>query len=100
MNCATCKHWDKAAGQPEAPIMEREPDRDGRPVYRQIGRGPVPGEWGTCERILRYGGSSYGVPPDMDERTDDPAYLSDGSGYFASLTTRSDFGCTLHEVAS
>lgn len=29
-----------------------------------------------------------------------PAYLSDGSGYFASLTTRSDFGCVLHELAT
>lgn len=97
--CADCKHWDFAPRAPKAPIMERLEGEEyqGREVWRQVGRGPVPGEWGTCERILRYGDDSHSRPPDLDDWTDDPAYLSDGSGYFASLTTRSDFGCTLYE---
>jgi hypothetical protein len=57
------------------------------------------GEWGTCERILRRSEDSEGRPADldMDAPTGEIAYLADGSGYFASLTTRSDFGCTLFE---
>lgn len=83
-NCKSCKHWDKT---------ERPPH-----FYENSEMIPVVGQWGTCERILRLSGDSYGTPPTLDEKTEDPAYLSDGSGYFASLTTRSDFGCSLWEA--
>lgn len=46
--------------------------------------------WGTCGAIL---GPQVRRVLTIETR----AYLCDGSGYFACLTTRSDFGCTLHE---
>lgn len=68
--CSTCKHWDTAQ------------EWNG---YTGL---PIDG-WGECVRILGPG-SSCNLP-------DTPAYLSDGSGYYASLTTRHDFGCLLYE---
>lgn len=89
--CAGCRHWDKATSPLAAGTGSGE-------SFKVV---DVPGEWGTCERIIRRGESSHNVPPMMDAydgNVDEHAFLSDGSGYFASLTTRSDFGCSLWEA--
>jgi hypothetical protein len=57
----------------------------------------VPGEWGDCKRIQHLSGDSHGRPATLFELTEDPAYLADGSEYFANLTSRADFGCMLWE---
>ena len=80
--CDTCEHWDGPSG----PIV----------VNRRPYGEPLDGEWGTCERIRHIGiGGNFRL--DVEEHTTDPAFLADGSGYFAALACRADFGCTLHE---
>jgi len=96
-SCSGCKHWDKAPG----PLTATVEMPDGSFPSRTLD-----GDWGTCERIRLRSSDSHGVPPHVEQyRDDDPpepglAYLADGSGYFASLTTHADFGCTLHEGAA
>jgi hypothetical protein len=60
------------------------PDDFNEPPHR------LPGGWGGCERIIhrKWPGDEAG----------EIAFLSDGSGYFAALTTQADFGCSLYEA--
>lgn len=82
--CGGCKHWD-AATERERPVLMTEPDYDEK---------PLPGTWGTCERIPHRSSEYESDQPDNL----DLAFLSDGSGYFASITTRAEFGCVLWEA--
>ncbi len=43
---------------------------------------------GTCARIRHLNAEDIG---------DDSSAVEDGSGYYAALRCREDFGCTLHE---
>lgn len=87
--CSTCRHWDTDMedGQPVYyPKAEQEAHNYGVRV-------PLPGEWGDCQRI-RHRADEY---EDDQPGPDDLAFLSDGSGYFASISTRAEFGCVLWE---
>jgi hypothetical protein len=90
--CAGCKHWDVSwggKGEGAPPYSARQGDEY---VTRHLS-----GRWGDCQRIQHLSGDSHGGPRYVDEPTDDPAFLADGSGYFAALATREDFGCVLFE---
>lgn len=91
--CKTCKHWGEEAhnsaaemvvegftGGEEAPEGGREAALDAlaRPKHR-------------CNAI-----PFYCDPKAMASTAD----VRDGSGYCGVLTTREDFGCVLHEVAT
>lgn len=85
--CSGCKHWDTAfqGNYGEGPIVKRAPDYEDEPLL---------GRWGDCQRIL-HRQSQYAS--DWQPDAGDLAFLSDGSGYFASITTRAEFGCLLWE---
>lgn len=89
--CDGCTHWDTSWGGEQSTAAPTYYDRETK------SRAHLPGVWGDCQRIKHLSGDSHGRPPWLDEPTEDAAYLADGSGYFASLTTRSDFGCVLFE---
>lgn len=79
--CSSCIHWD-GTPQPFKFVV----DTDDAP-YEE----PLPGEWGECARILhRKSGFDQTLKTEV-------AFLSDGSGYYASLSTRAEFGCVLWE---
>lgn len=73
-NCKTCKYWTSledcyaTTGRPDVPDMNR---------------------WSEC---LIGGGKSS--KPNVPETL---VFAIDGSSYQASLITREDFGCVLHE---
>jgi hypothetical protein len=77
-HCRDCRHWDSSWpddwSKPHVDL-EDEP-------WEQ----PLPGEWGSCQRIHHR---------TSNVEWSDVAFLSDGSGYYASLSTTADFGCSL-----
>jgi hypothetical protein len=82
--CATCRHWTDITSQydgwmhPE--IREPAPDDGCRRV-------PMPGRWGDCGKV-----------DGLDPQTKDcQFYVTDGSGYTATLHTRETFGCNQWE---
>lgn len=98
--CETCRHWVESPVKLLASTVTPEGTFGGRVE--------MPGTWGDCRAIHHLSGDSHAGPeglpePDLaygDEALDPNAvlaYLSDGSEYFASITTRNDFGCVLHE---
>lgn len=73
--CATCTHWRQSDDwNKPSPDNVPQPDR---------------ANWGWCDLI--------GLP-EYGEVVTVTAYTKDGSDYKADLFTRSDFGCTLHQV--
>jgi len=73
--CVTCKHWGNA--------------EDEGKLFRE------------CQRILH----DVVQASDCDEFSRDPenvleetAVVIDGSGYFARLRSKADFGCVMHEA--
>lgn len=102
MNCGTCKWWGKNV--PIYPGARAREDQTGE--YRQCGRlvhdsdnwaegsdyaTPVEGrDWLTPEL-------KAAMVAERDLVLSQPAVLKDGSGYFAALKSRADFGCVLYE---
>jgi hypothetical protein len=82
-NCADCRFWN----------------RKGDPWERRAREGETEDEWGyrvptkkqKCLRVLHANGSREG------EADDDPAIVTDGSGYAAAFWTEPTFGCTSFE---
>jgi hypothetical protein len=73
--CGNCAHW-------------KEVDRFGV---------------GTCDAVKHdvEGGETYDYDSDSAEEiasNNDLAFVVDGSGYYAALKTRENFGCALHTV--
>jgi hypothetical protein len=92
-NCETCKHWDTAADMQQLRhFMWNKLDdeqvaggQDGDPTDEEVAEALKP--WGECKAIVQ------------KESTEFPAIamLSDGSGFYASLSTLASFGCVLWE---
>jgi len=58
---------------------------------------------GTCDAVKHdvEGGETYDYDSDSDEEiasNNDPAFVVDGSGCYAALKTRENFGCALHQA--
>lgn len=98
--CDTCIYWKKSPTKLLGTMGQG-------PTFRHV---ELPGTWGDCEAIehIAVGNDDDQLPtPDLfEEDGSEPAkaqgllaFLSDGSQYFASITTRNDFGCALHESA-
>jgi hypothetical protein len=73
--CVTCKHWGNA--------------KDEGKLFRE------------CQRIVQ----DRDQASDCDEFSTDPenvldetAVVIDGSGYFAKLRSKANFGCVMHEA--
>lgn len=77
--CGSCRHWDQESRKVPTLYLDDEP-------YEE----PIPGGWGGCERIIHR-------RHETDEEGE-VAFLSDGSGYYAALTTKAEFGCQLWEA--
>jgi len=80
--CATCKHWRK--------MPENKAEWE---AFRS-----VPGEnWlSGAVRWRPDGGVCQKADFDYLEN-DELMFVQDGSGYFACLVTKAEFGCVLHE---
>ncbi len=78
--CGTCKHFKPDIDERARNVTKW--DEDG---YKRI---PVEG-YGQCGRVPH--AKREDVP------LTDAATVADGSGYYAALICRQDFGCVLHE---
>lgn len=79
--CNTCRFWN----------------RNGKPFpEHRFGEYGIPESEGTqhrrCLRVLHNSDSRH------DDFIDEPAFVTDGSGYTAALRTLPTFGCVLHEA--
>lgn len=76
-HCGTCKYFG-----PELTGMDEDLDEQ-------------PSGFHACE-LIKHGNKGYmefATPPQLGR-----AYVADGSGYFAALRVRSDFGCVEWEA--
>ena len=72
--CGNCKHWGN---------KEEEKENE---MFR------------TCQAVIHdNNGFTEGFRTDLKFRKAHKAVVLDGSGYFAALRTRDDFGCVLWE---
>lgn len=90
--CASCKHWDTAADQYHVKNwiednlrQAREGQDDPWPSREEVDEAMKP--WGECLAVVQKESAPEGAI----------AVLSDGSGYFAGLSTLASFGCVLWE---
>ena len=81
--CETCVHWEGLSYSGD----------HARGDYEK----PEPGEWGRCILI---GEREVGSGRRAEKPTTPRAFTRDGSDYWSSLVTRSDFGCIEHTPAS
>ena len=87
MNCGTCKWWINTAEQLGMSESVRKLYGPEPKVEDTLDK--APGVWGYCNKV------SMITVQDPDRKF----YVHDASEYMAKLGTRSDFGCTEHEVA-
>lgn len=89
--CKTCKHWDKLYGISYGKCDKVAHVKDNSPTH-------VANRMNEADCI--------GNDDMMQEASDEgflwdecgsPAVLEDGSGYYAALVAKEDFGCVLHE---
>jgi hypothetical protein len=75
--CGTCRHWDNPWGTTSTPF----------PFLREYPVVPDEADttWGVCAFI--------GHPSEDASSKSPRAFTADGSDYWSSLSTRSDFGC-------
>ena len=90
--CGSCKHWDSATDSVADTYrtaigktigLEDAWDHENNDTLK-----PVMELWGECTKILQKENVEEGAI----------AMLSDGSGYWASLATKAEFGCALWEA--
>lgn len=90
-SCGTCRHWtpvDHGGMGYSATYIESESWED--ESARQVA---VEGLYGTCQAVVEIPDAQDFEPPN----TPPIAFTMDGSHYTASLHTRAEFGCVLHE---
>jgi superoxide dismutase len=84
MHCGTCKHWKRP--DPEdywATVGPEDIDTPDEQLKSEIAR-----TYGKCQRIVHVKNTNT---------ANTPAAANDGSGFFACVRCRTDFGCTLYE---
>ena len=78
--CKDCKYFGEE-------YMMRDED-----TFEEVGSGIH-----TCDRIIR---EEEPYLADFDQLSKDRAYVVDGSGYYAALRVKEDFGCIAWESKS
>ena len=88
--CKTCRYWGLPRDEYDAEAIEQ--------IKKDSDRLHLWGRVRPCGAVLA---CESGVGPSATTLSEgERARVVDGSGYYASLRTRDDFGCVLHEESA
>lgn len=91
--CGTCRFWDTAADL--TPFVNERESRLSEGLDENATAIEWDSPWRQAKEEIKAWGECTAILKKEDADDNAIAQLSDGSGYYAALATKAEFGCTL-----